>query len=777
MTLNLSTLINLRYELESKFKQKLYEETCKVEEKAKNLSTLAFTELYAFFDKLHAAALESDLASMEVDQSSFKAIIGKRFAEGSLMFSEMLLKIKAKQQTKIDEYMAKKVEIESKIANLKAKISEREVKLDQITVKISNIDSQSAKLEDPEKINELDAQIKSVQKDLEENHKQTINDIVTQKKVSEEVKSVAAEMVQQEVEKVKEVAQEASKNDTNANKPADQQTQQLVFEFAKESNEAIKETNTSAKIEDSLVEKVEENQTQKPQEKDPNQLEFDFMKEPEQPAQAEQPTQPEQPVNTQPAVEQPAQPEQPAKTEPVAVAENEIISTTQTGEEVKLEKNVEAEKQDKEKVNAGIATIAENLNVDKNEVSKVVEQVEQSNEVGIKQDQPQTPAQPAAETTPAIAATPEDTVKQKLQNSVETVKTVKETSSNITENVDKKLSALSGNLSESDQKLKQNQENIETIEKTTPAVQEAVADGNIANQQEQQQTTEQKKEIITATTNNLKEVAQQQKEVINVQKEALAALEESAKKLIDDVAIGDVDVNQEDASEAGKKKAISIESLKELMDAAIEMLSDLMEDLFAAVQGKDKQSKITDESIQEDVVAMLSASTEQHTNISSLKKINSITEDEIKKVKTEVFFISGEMQSVDKILKNSKALAEKADKIVVDRQLADVFGQISAEFGEDKVVLDRREGDRREKADRRLLNNNSQGNIFNSTIDQLNELNKIDTSEDSGDIDRREKSDRRNSSDRRQISQISFLNINELDEALQLKNNNWPTKL
>lgn len=822
MILNISTIVNLRYELECKFKKKLFEERARVEERTKNLSILAFAELYSFFEKLHMTSLESQLSEVEMNSASFESIITRRFAEGSLKFSELLCKIKGRQQSKIDEYLVKKSEIESKIASLKSKIASRENKLNEINVKITNIDSQSAKLEDPDTINQLDEQIKSVQKDLEEQHKQSISDIVDQKKVSEDVKSVAKEMVQDEVEKVKEVTEEAKNNETGAKKPADQQTQQLVFEFAKETNEAIKENNTSAKIEDELVEEAGIEKDSQPVEAPdaPVQLEFDFMNEAEQPEATKKEDNPELPVENKPEqlvenqpeeqqeVLQPEQPDLPVVDEPVVnqpeqpvaqpdvpenpvvhqpdeapkVEEAEIVSKTQTGEEVVLEKHTENEKQDKEKVNSDIQAIAENLNVDQNEVNKVVEETAQNEEVGIVEDitsQPvQEPAQPALPPeTPVAEANSEDDVKQKLQESVDTVKTVKETSSEITENVDKKLSSLSDELSESNQKLKENKENIEKAETEKTQQQTNDPEQGINNQTgvEKENSTEKKKEMITETTNNLKEVALKQKEVIDVQKEALTALEESAKKLIDDVALGDVE--EEEATESGKKKAVSVSVLKNLIEEAVEMLSELMDDLFAAVQGKKKQSKVTDDSVMLDMSKFSNASSEEHTDISSLKKMTSQTEDELKKVKTEVFYISGEMKSVDKILKNAKELGSKADKIVVDRQLENVFDKLSSELGNDKVVLDRRQGDRRQQADRRLPVNSGQHNGFSSTLDQLKQLDDVELAKNLSDSERREKSDRRDSSDRRQAQQVSFMNMDELDQIINYKNQNWSGKL
>src|SRR3989339_995924 len=162
MTINLGSIVNLKYELECKFKQRVYEQTSQAEEKAKILTSLAFAELSTFFDKMHQFTLESELGELDTDRSTIKSFVSNQFALAAIKCSEVMSSIQAKQQAKLNEYFSKKDEIEGRIADLKSKITLRETTLTGLETRITNIET-SVNTNDTTRINQLDNEIMSVQ--------------------------------------------------------------------------------------------------------------------------------------------------------------------------------------------------------------------------------------------------------------------------------------------------------------------------------------------------------------------------------------------------------------------------------------------------------------------------------------------------------------------------------------------------------------------------------------------------------------------------------------
>ncbi|MEW5820116.1 MAG: hypothetical protein AB1782_07975 [Cyanobacteriota bacterium] len=755
MTFNISALLSLKSELEYKFKKKQYEETSRAEEKSKYLTSIAFAELASFFDKVHKFNLESEISMIESDRTFADGVISKEYSFAGIKFSELLATVKAKQQAKIDEFISKKDEIEAKINSIKSKISEREATLTKLENQIVNIEQSVTQGSGTQNIAIIDTQIKQLQSDLEKNHTNTVEDLIKQQEVSKDIKTVAAEVVKEETQKVAVVVKESK---TDGNKNVDTETQQLVFEFAKESKKACDETATTANVDEQKLESIKtiETTTQPTQtdQTNPQQLELPLN---DQPATTPATT---TPATTTPATTTPAA-TTPATTTPAA--------TTETIPNNELLKQDETQKKQNEATEKAVDKIAKEAGINTNDVNKAVEDDKQ-----IKAQQAQNPttettppAQPETPraTTPAVATTVEEQNKQSIVESVEKVKKVNETTSEITENCDKKLANIQTELEKSHEKLKEAKEKTETsTDQTTPVNQPGTP---LIPEQTQDKTI-----IMKEATENLKEAAQTQKEVLQAQKESVATLEESARKLIDEVALGNLaPISSSVQGEA--KQSFTVEALKKMLEEAYKNLDTLMDSLTDAYSDKGSLKSISDTDLFEHVEDHEATSKNLiQADLKILKEQSRETENQLKKVKTEVFFITCEMNSVDKVLEKCKEIASNTKKIVVDKKLSDIYDKLSTELGKDKVVLDRRDtsNDRRANEDRRTQNTQSSEakNIFGASKDEINELEKTKLFQHDSNEDKRASTDRR-STDRRQNNFV--FSFDELDKVLKINNN------
>lgn len=738
MTINLGSIINLKYELEYKFKKQVYEQRNQAEEKAKVLTSLAFAELSSFFDKMHQFTLESELSGIDSDRSSVKSFVSTQFSMAAIKCSEIMSEIQAKNQAKINEYFSKKDEIEGKISALKNKITQRETTLSSLESKISNIET-SVDSADTTRIDQLDSEIKAVQNDLEKTHTETVEDLMQQKAVSTDIKVAAAEVVKEETTKVTEAVKETNKQGTQ---PVDSQTVQLVFEFAKESKKVINDTSTTANIDD---EKMNGIKNVDKETKNPAQLEFDFMK------------------DEQPQAEKPAEPV--AQTTPPANAsETLLVDNADT-------------KESNEKAQTAMDTLTTSVGIDSKQIDKAVEADAKTDAivdtaktvVDAVKTSPLTPtivkttiaavevvAGAVANTNkpdPVIPLTQEEQGKKNIEESVEKVKTVNEATSELTENVDKKIANVQGELTMVHSQLTDNKGDID---KETVNIPE---NANIV-QPDANETSETKKTKIKEHSKNLKEVAQKQKEIIEVQKETIASLEKSAQKLIDS---GSLDNLSDLDGEAKKNQELELEKLKETLEDSFSELDDLMKSIEKNLKNKTELNTTIDSGLLSKIDHIKKQSETKSEEIINLKK-ESINKDEKLNTKnSEIFFISSNIQSTDKLIENCKLIAENSDKIVVDKEMTGLYEKLSNILGENKVVLDRRGGSRRSQGDRR--NEKEQLTAFGLTQNERKDLEQLKNNHS------RKTSDRRDSSDRRQLDTNNILDKDDFNYFLKLKDN------
>lgn len=510
MTTNISSIINLKYELEYKFKTKVYEQRSQAEERAKVLTSLVFTELGAFFEKMHQFSFEAELSRIDSDRSFFKSFIGTQFAFGAIRCSEIISNLQYAQDSKLSDYYSKKDEIEGKISELKSKIAAREATLTGLESQICDIET-TVDTADESKINQLDDFIKVIENDLQQTQTAATNDLNEQRAVSNDIK-IAAESTP-----------------TNA------------------TNQTVTDTLTN-----------------------------DFHR-----------------------------------------------------------------------------------NITTAEVSLLTETIETDN----------------TNTSPTV-----------------------------------------------------------DIETTTD--------------ENSNQTIEVKRDIIKETTQSLRESAQKQQEIIQVEKEAIASLEKSAQTLIDGS-----NINTSEAGYVVEEPKIS--SLKNSLKAAYEALDELTTSITDAIKGKKKNDARIKDDIATTIDNMNTESKATSLEINNLIKESQKSDDLLMLKTSEVFLVSKEMHSVDKILENYKLIAENSNRIVVDKELTNVYEQLSNVLGKDKVVLDRRENSRRSQADRRA---------FGASETELKQLEEIQTR------DKRLDSDRRATSDRRKLDTNSIYNIEELDYFINSKN-------
>jgi hypothetical protein len=693
----------LKQEYEYKFKAKIAEQRDKIDQKIKSETTSVFAELSAFFDSLQKYTLEADITEHEANKTFYSGFIGKQYAMIAIQFSQLLDKVQASQQAKISEIMGKKSEIESKISDLKQKITDREHKLTELEGKISSIESQASSNPNISAIQM--AEIKTIQGELEKTHSETIDSIVEQKNVSDDLKQVAVSVVKEKAEKLAETAKDAKNEETTSKKEVvDDEAKQLVFEFMKESEETIKKSSESANIDENKLNEEKEVKTEEQkaaENKVPEQLELPFADPVE-----------DKTVNNPDGL--PATEEKPENQKAVKDAEE----TSKTMEETKKVLDINDTEMEQAAANPPAAT---------------------------------PPANPApANVDPADK---NENLKKEAKEAKETVTKVKEVTDGISENVDKKIEEMQTSVTESHTLLSESKEATDKSESSK-------ATNPLDTQQE-----------VIKTTGTLKSVCEKQKETLESQKETVTALEESAKKLIDEMVIGTESSNTQQTEQAEKKPILSLDTLAELLREAQELLEKVMEDLQKAFQRGEATQNISDDGIMQASLDK-KVSDSQNDMFKKLKMQTLNSEEQLKKVNNEVFFISGKLNSVDGILEDVKKVASETNKIIVDKNLPDVYKTLSSVIGEDKVILDRRgDSDDRRARDRRDEGKYSQELRDNNekTIQDKEAAVKTSTTTDTG--DRRDTSDRRASDDRRQSSPALISDMEKLELLMEARDN------
>jgi hypothetical protein len=385
---------------------------------------------------------------------------------------------------------------------------------------------------------------------------------------------------------------------------------------------------------------------------------------------------------------------------------------------------------------------------DAQETSKKIDETKQilqiddkEMEESIKNKTPEETVEPA---NPVNNPVNQDDKNEKLKKDVleakETVSKVKEVTESINENVDKKIEEMQNNVSETQSLLSSSKESTDKADATNTGF---VALNASMTEEELQKTTE-----------SLKMAHEKQKETLEQQKESIAALEESARKLIDDVVgISNDENSSYITTETEEQKKVSLDKLKKLLEEARKMLDELIDSIKNEREKEDSTGNASAKAILKEAFDNI-ALENQNNNLNKMKLHSENSNNHLKKVNSEIFFISNKLNTTDDKLESFQKIASEAKKIVVDKSLPDTYNRLTSIFGEDKVVMDRRgQDDRRNTQDRR----NREDTIVESVANT--------------DEKRNLSSDRRDSSDRRQILPEFIFDMDKLELLSSTKDN------
>lgn len=284
-------------------------------------------------------------------------------------------------------------------------------------------------------------------------------------------------------------------------------------------------------------------------------------------------------------------------------------------------------------------------------------------------------------------------------------------------------------------------ENTQNASDVQPENEEHNAE-TVMTKAEYDQRVAQLKETINASIENLNKMTEEQNQLLETFEEAYNDIEEFFES-IGDIAEKDIEI---DTAEVTASQAVNLSSPVEALRVEFEKItheiSRIQRDFTESKSDRKKKIEETEKQIIDEADTIVYKAEKNVLDVDESTKEKLCSDDIARKFQNKVVFVNCEIKSVEKLLESCRAMADSADKIVVDKHLTDVYSRLSSELGEDKVVLDRRDMDRRQQTDRRAdTAHSSPGN-------------------------RKAKSDRRESNDRRQLQSASFMAFDKLNEAV-----------